>query len=271
MHVKLAGSIHLLLITLCCLVVATKSLLLEAEGGATTGEVRMRGSASNGASIYLSHGEYTSNSFTTPTECSVTVLNVRYSEGSTVDTATVSIDGRVIGSFRTTVSSSSADPWNDFYDSGQVGGETTLAAGEHTVKITVSTTDEYGMEVDYVQLRTTCDGANYDSNTATQDSTATEDGATTTAGGSDDQRGGNGRSSLTVGEIAGITVSVIAALTAPLVAVVLAVVKCYCRRKQSRNHNADVTRDEQLIYSPKTYYCCIGCFKKWNTMQPRTP
>ena len=78
-----------------------------------------------------------------------------------MDTATVSFDGKDIGSFRTTSSSSNADPWNDFYDSGQVGDETTLAEGDHTVKISVSTTDEYGMEVDYIQLRTTCKNSTY--------------------------------------------------------------------------------------------------------------
>ena len=63
---------------------------------------------------------------------------------------------------------------------------------------------------------------------ATQDSIAT-DGAIATAAGSDDQREGNGSSSLTVGQITGIIIAVIVALTL-LVTVVLAVVKCYCRR-----------------------------------------
>ena len=48
------------------------------------------------------------------------ILNVRYSEGSAVDTAVVSIDEKDIGSFCTTITSSNIDPWNDFYGIGPV-------------------------------------------------------------------------------------------------------------------------------------------------------
>ena len=197
----------------CSLATSPDTVLLEAEQGKSTGELRYRESASNGESVYLNHGEYISVSFKTYAQCTAIVLNVRYSEGSAVDTATVSIDGKVIGRFRTTTTSHSTDPWNDFYDSGNVGSEITLKAGEHTVKITVSTIDEYGMEVDYIQLKTTCKNAT-DENEDVSSQMGTD--------------AGNEPNSLSVGWITAITLSVIAlALT-----VLVWLVHVYRRRKQ---------------------------------------
>lgn len=174
---------------------AGETLRLEAEEGTTTGDLRWRSSASNEAAIYLNHGESTSNSFDTRAVCSVEVINVRYSEGSAVDTVTVSINGQNIGSFRTSASSNSVDPWNDFHNSGRVGARTTLAAGTHTVMVTVSAIDEYGMEVDYIQLDTSCE------NTIEEPSAPT---------GSDSEPEDNEPRSLTVGEITGIIMAIIA-------------------------------------------------------------
>ena len=215
--VKFAVSVNLLL-SHCYFAASPRTLLLEAEKSNTTGELKYRDSASNGESIYLTHGKHISISFWTYTECTAIVLNVRYSEGSAVDTATVSIDGQVTGSFRTTTSSHSTDPWNDFYDSGQVGGETTLAAGEHTVKISVSTTDEYGMEVDYIQLRSTCENI----------TRVNEDLSPQT--GTEEQSKGTEHNSLSVGWITGIVIIIAFALTLTVCVVVSLLV--YCGRKR---------------------------------------
>ena len=78
--VKLVLTVHLLL-SHCCWATSPDTVVLQAEKGNTTGELRYRESASNGESIYLNHGEYTSISFPTSAQCTVIVLNVRYSEG----------------------------------------------------------------------------------------------------------------------------------------------------------------------------------------------
>ena len=254
--VTLVASVYLLL-TRSCVVTSDKTLVLEAEGGATTGEVKRRESASNGASIYLNNGEYVSYGFNTTEECSIVTLNVRYSEGSTVDTATISIDGQDIGSFRTTVRSNGPDPWNEFYDSGQIGDEATLAAGEHTLRVSVSTTDEYGMEVDYIQLRTTCDITPYANEDATGADTTTQDstygGATATPAGSDsvdvitqvttEQSEGTEHSSLSVLEILGIVGALLTAIgiVVAIVAVVVPIVALVLKQKNKR-HSQGYTR-----------------------------
>jgi len=226
-----------LLLSHCYFAASSRTVLLEAEKGNTTGERKYRDSASNGESIYLTDGEYTSISFSTNTECTTVVLNVRYSEGSAVDTATVSIDGQVIGSFRTTASSHSTDPWNDFYDSGQVGGETTLAAGEHTVKIAVSTTDEYGMEVDYIQLRTICENI----------TRVNEDLSPPT--GTEEQSKGTEHNSLSVGGIIGIVLTALAVIIVTVIVVLSLLV--YRRRKNKETYEpVPNTRRDKETYEP---------------------
>lgn len=210
----------LFLIIYCPVVASEETLRLEAEEGTTTGELRWRESASKKAAIYLNNGEHTSNLFNTETECCVRVLNVRHSEGSIVDIVTVLIDEQNMGTFRTTASSNSEDPWNIFHDSGQVGGKSTVTAGEHTVKVTVSAIDEYGMEVDYIELSVRCENTNEDCN------------------GPDDH------SSLTVGEIIGIVLAVVGTLGL-LVPVVVVVLKFVMHRRGMGIANLRQTQDGQ--------------------------
>ena len=131
-------------------------LKLEAEEGVFTGEKIMRGDASGGEVVALKNEHVVAHVFPTSSLCEVQVSNVRYSDGSSEDECTVSIAGKNVGEFRsTTESSTDTDKWNEFYDSGTLGS-TILGKGQHLIMVRVNATDEFGVELDFIELGIDC-------------------------------------------------------------------------------------------------------------------
>lgn len=143
-------------------------LKLEADEGAFTGERIMRGDASGGEIVALKNEQDVSHIFATSSLCEVQVSNVRYSDGSTEDECTVFIAGENVGEFRsTTEPSTDTDQWNEFYNSGTLGS-TVLEKGRHLIMVTVNATDEFGVELDFIELGIDCgeDASQSDSSSA---------------------------------------------------------------------------------------------------------
>ena len=136
-------------------------LILVAADGRTTGRQMQRSNALHQYTILLiKPGQDVQFEFST-NDCNATVSDIRYSNGgSGSDVCTVSIDEIVVGTFTTSVQRlpESYDPWNDFVTTGQVGSATVLCGGSHTLQVTATRVDPYGMEMDYVQLSLECDG-----------------------------------------------------------------------------------------------------------------
>jgi hypothetical protein len=129
---------------------------MEAEHGITNGTITYRGGTSNKLTVRLSEGQYVIWGFVTESSCMLKILNVEYTNDGLSDTITLYINGEQVGSFETKAQSNHGHLWNDPVSSGSVGNETTLSSGDHTVKLTVSKMDEYGIEVDRIILALIC-------------------------------------------------------------------------------------------------------------------
>ena len=165
--------------TLSCRVTA---ISLEAERGTYTGHTVPRSRASGQRTVRLRQGQYVENSFTTRCSCSVTVTNVIYTNDGDSDTITLSLDGRVVGTFRTRSQSNYGNLWNVPQSSGRVGSSTVLRRGVHTVRTEATTTDRYLVEIDKVILALDCGGYSlcHSSSTTPPPLTTTTTAASTT-------------------------------------------------------------------------------------------
>ena len=140
------------LLQLCPSDANTMVLKLEAEEGAFTGDTMMRSAASGGEVVVLKDGQEVSHIFSTESTCQVQVSNIRYSDGSSADICMVFVGNKNIGEFHTT----STDQWNTFYNSGTIGS-TSLEMGQHLLTVKVNATDEFGVELDYMEVSIDCE------------------------------------------------------------------------------------------------------------------
>ena len=131
---------------------------LEAEDGMYTGSTAQRGAASGQLTVRLGQGQYVENPFVTRCSCSVTVTNVVYTNDGGTDVVTVSVDGRIVGTFLTLSRSGGGHLWNVPRSSGRVGSSVELSPGRHRVRITATSTDRYLVEIDRVVLTLNCGG-----------------------------------------------------------------------------------------------------------------
>ena len=130
------------------------ALDLEAERGANypTGAQRSRSNASNEATVLLHQGQSVTLHFSVFSACSVSVTNVAYTNDGESDTISVTIDETSVGSFQTFGHSNFGHNWNVVRNSGGVGDSVSITSGSHTVRVTATTTDQFGVEIDKVSL-----------------------------------------------------------------------------------------------------------------------
>ena len=148
--VKLAIVLKLVALT----ITASSALELEAElgSGYPSGAYRHRSAASSDATVALNQGQSTTLHFSVFSTCTVSVTNVAYTNDGGSDTISVSVDGTNIGSFQTVAESNAGHNWNVVRNSGNLGNSVIVASGTHTVRVTATTTDQYGVEIDRVSL-----------------------------------------------------------------------------------------------------------------------
>ena len=135
-------------------VTTTFSLELEAEDGSgyPTGAQRPRSAASNDATVALNQGQSITLHFSTVSSCTVSVSDVAYTNDGGADTISVSIDGTNVGSFQTVAESNAGHNWNVVRNSGSLANSVSILSGSHTVRVTATSTDQYGVEIDKVSL-----------------------------------------------------------------------------------------------------------------------
>jgi len=102
---------------------------------------------------------YVQNSFDIDCICSITVENVVYTNDGGSDTITVSLDGIILGTFRTLSRSNYGRLWNVPRRSGRIGRSVVLGPGTHRVRIVATRTDHYLVEIDRVVLTLNCGGS----------------------------------------------------------------------------------------------------------------
>ncbi len=133
------------------------TIQLESENGTSTGTEMYRSEASNGITVSLKEGDSISHTFITYSDCVLMVENVAYSNDGTQDELRVLIDTTtVIGSFQTISLTGNGDLWNYIQNSGPVGNETQISAGDHKLTLVAISTDLHGVELDTVTLAFMC-------------------------------------------------------------------------------------------------------------------
>lgn len=136
----------------CC------QLEFHAEYGTTNGRVIPRSAASNGKTVRFENEEqFVFWNFVTHSSCNIDILNVIYTNDGQSDNITVFIDGNYVGDFQTVEHSRKGDLWNSLVPSGLIGSTTVLPKGNHTLNVSVSLVDVYGVEVDEVIVGSLCD------------------------------------------------------------------------------------------------------------------
>jgi hypothetical protein len=110
-----------------------------------------RGNAvAQGALLLTANGGLeTAKGFSLPTGA-VYDLSLRYSNDGAPEKVSVSVDDVAVGVVTTTSTGSGGYGWNNFVEApvARVG----LRGGSHTVRLVVSETDKYGVELDVVRL-----------------------------------------------------------------------------------------------------------------------
>ena len=110
---------------------------------------QQRSEASNQRTVYFSRdGQNVSLRLSTPSWCTYRITNVQYSNDGPPDTITIYMDNAYIGQFITIGSSGAGHLWNVFKQSGVVGREQLISPGDHWLTLSVSLTDEDGVELD---------------------------------------------------------------------------------------------------------------------------
>lgn len=130
-----------------------ESLAFEAESGTGDGSVMNRAAASGGLTVWLHAGEQRTIDFDLPCPADLSVV-VRYSNDNfgPLETVTISIDASAIGSFEAQDTGDFGSGWNVFEISDPLAAGS-LASGSHTLTVSVSGGDGFGVEIDKVTLQ----------------------------------------------------------------------------------------------------------------------
>jgi hypothetical protein len=126
-------------------------VVLEAEAGSGDGQVRERSRASGGQTVHLGPGEnrrwtFKNSAPTTPFAVAVTYANGQEGENEEID---VTLDGRLLRSFRNRDSGDAVEGWNLFVTDPV--GASTVATGAHTLVLGVRGGDGC-VEIDLIAL-----------------------------------------------------------------------------------------------------------------------
>uniref|UniRef100_A0A1X7VNU6 Uncharacterized protein n=1 Tax=Amphimedon queenslandica TaxID=400682 RepID=A0A1X7VNU6_AMPQE len=132
---------------------------IQAEDGISTEAEKMyRSNAKNGIAALIKQGASITLFFqvTGNDTCRMQVGNLRYSNDGAPDEFTLILNkasSTVLGSIRTREASSNGELWNDFQDTGPIGGHTSITEGLYNLVIEATIADEHGVEVDYVSFQ----------------------------------------------------------------------------------------------------------------------
>lgn len=111
-----------------------------------------RQDASKSKTLLLYEGDYVVLDFCLSSQTTVDITNLRFSNDGPSDNVTFFVDGIPIGSFETFAFTDWGRMWNVFQNSGPVGSSVTIHPGNHELNISISESDNYGVEFDSLQF-----------------------------------------------------------------------------------------------------------------------
>ena len=132
----------------------------EAEYDTSTGTTMHRSEASNKMTVLLFESESIEHRFTTSSNCVFMLRGLHYSNDGLSDTVTVTINGQFIVQVETIEEYGLGHLWNVIRDSGSIGKEISITPGQHSLEISVTSSDMYGVEIDVTSLDFSCENDN---------------------------------------------------------------------------------------------------------------
>ena len=132
------------------------SVNFEAEYTSHTGTVLERDRASNEHTVLLTQEDSIEEKFRVVNTHTVEVTGVYYSNDGESDNITVSIDGRLIGTFETKEKYGEGFIWNRFRDTGILQNKLIILPGDHKLRLFVNSSDLNGVEIDKILLEVNC-------------------------------------------------------------------------------------------------------------------
>ena len=127
----------------------------EAKYGTFTGTTMHRTEASN--EVHLSFEGNIEHSFTTTSNCEVSLKGLYYSNDGDIDNVTLSIDGIIIAYVETIQQNEADHLWNVIRNSGPIGKKIHIDSGRHSLLLFIISTELNGIEIDKTSLMFTCE------------------------------------------------------------------------------------------------------------------
>ncbi|ESO85405.1 hypothetical protein LOTGIDRAFT_154901 [Lottia gigantea] len=146
-------SVMVVIVGLLSLLVIKQVIAVEVfiEGENNKNVINSRSEASNQQTLQLSEDDKATYEFCLTESALVKVKNIRYSNDGGTDRIDVIVNDDTIGSFQTTGEANNGQNWNVFRSSGEVG-QSQMNSGRHKLYVKVDTADQYGVEIDNIQL-----------------------------------------------------------------------------------------------------------------------
>ena len=137
-----------------------KTYLIEAQVGHSNNAQKIsRSEATSGIAVLLKQSGYLYNDFKVlPNDaCTIDISSVRYSNDGISDTVELYLNGYKIGEIETREGSGAGNLWNVFLLAKPVGMSAVhVAKGINQLKLLVVTADEFGLEIDSVNVIADC-------------------------------------------------------------------------------------------------------------------
>ncbi|XP_064618218.1 uncharacterized protein LOC135482256 [Liolophura sinensis] len=114
--------------------------------------LRNRADASGGQTVHLTPGEEVTLTFCLRRTSYVSISNGVYSNDGRSDKVVIRLDHTDVGSFSSKQHSHFGDYWGVMVSSGSIGKPFSVPSGEHSLVLKVESADEYGIEIDKVDL-----------------------------------------------------------------------------------------------------------------------
>lgn len=151
----------IVLISVVCTVTSVRHsgnrVTIELEDSADLNEhqdrIMWRGRGSMKRTLLLYEEEYVDIAFCLSALTKVTVTNIRYSNDGLADHIVLLMDNQTVADFETVHKTNWGHMWNVFSETGPVTSPMLLSPGYHSLRVWVHLSDNYGTELDSLQLQ----------------------------------------------------------------------------------------------------------------------
>ncbi|XP_069125181.1 uncharacterized protein [Argopecten irradians] len=113
-------------------------------------DVVMRSRASGQYSVHLYQNDVAIGEFCLPGYREVELINIMFSNDGPTDDIDISINRKHVGTAQTKMLIGAKSGWNDFRSTWSIGKPMTLPPGRHTIMLNVTSSDQWGTELDVI-------------------------------------------------------------------------------------------------------------------------